>query len=51
MKRGFAAAACVIAADQLSKQAVLNFFGTRAEDLKITDFFNLVLRLNRGISF
>ena len=51
MKRGFAAAACVIAADQLSKQAVLNFFATRAEDLKITDFFNLVLRFNRGISF
>ena len=52
--RGLAAAAAVVASDQLSKHAVLSFFaidgcGSRHET--VTSFFDLVLTCNRGVSF
>jgi signal peptidase II len=52
--RGLAAAAAVVALDQLSKRAVLAFFaidgcGSRHET--VTSFFDLVLTCNRGVSF
>lgn len=51
MKKGLTTALIVLISDQISKQLVLDFFTTRDEVFKITDFFNLVLRFNRGISF
>ncbi len=51
--RGLAAAVVVAVLDQLSKAAVLGFFGGRAFGAheRITPFFNLVLTYNRGMSF
>jgi signal peptidase II len=51
--RGLAAAAAVVIIDQLSKAAVLGFFGGSplGAHETITPFFNLVLTYNRGISF
>jgi signal peptidase II len=52
--RGLAAAAAVIALDQLSKHAVLAFFasaGCASRQEMVTSFFALVLTCNRGVSF
>src|SRR2546430_9802954 len=53
LARGLAAAAAVVIIDQLSKAAVLSFFGgsSLGAHEAITPFFNLVLTYNRGISF
>jgi signal peptidase II len=49
---GLATALVVVVLDQLSKAAVLTHFDGRAVDIdRITPFFNLVLTLNRGMSF
>ncbi|MSO70577.1 MAG: signal peptidase II [Alphaproteobacteria bacterium] len=46
-----AVAAAAFALDQGSKQLILAAFAERAGATEITPFFNLVLTLNRGISF
>jgi signal peptidase II len=53
LARGLAAAAAVMIFDQLSKAAVLSFFGGSplGAHEAIAPFFNLVLTYNRGISF
>ena len=54
MGRGLAVAAGVALLDQLSKVAVLQFFGETgcaAHYLPVTRFFDLVLTCNTGISF
>jgi signal peptidase II len=48
--RWFALAAAVIAADQLTKAAMLARFAP-GEVLGLTPFFNLVLTFNRGVAF
>ncbi len=49
---GLATAAIVVVLDQLSKAAVLAHFADRTFDVdRVTPFFNLVLTLNRGMSF
>ncbi|HXC90538.1 MAG TPA: signal peptidase II [Stellaceae bacterium] len=49
---GLATAVIVAILDQLSKMAVLAHFATQAVDAdRVTPFFNLVLTLNRGMSF
>ena len=49
---GLVIAALVVIADQLSKKWVLDFFEVRPEQVqRITDFFNLALTRNRGMSF
>jgi len=51
--RGLATAGVVAILDQLSKAAVLAFFGGRVlgDRETVTSFFNLSLTYNRGISF
>jgi signal peptidase II len=54
LERGLAVAAIVALLDQLSKAAVLYFFGAAdcaAHHLPVTRFFDLVLTCNTGISF
>jgi signal peptidase II len=52
LKLGLATATIVAILDQLSKAAVLAHFAGRAFDAdRITRFFNVVLTLNRGMSF
>src|ERR1700676_824587 len=53
LARGLATAAVVAILDQLSKAAVLAFFGGRilGDGEPVTSFFNLALTYNRGISF
>ena len=53
LARGLATAAVVAILDQLSKAAVLAFFGGRilGDKETVTSFFNLALTYNRGISF
>ena len=53
LARGLATAAVVAILDQLSKAAVLAFFGWRVPGDRetVTPFFNLALTYNRGISF
>src|SRR5919198_2754029 len=49
--RWFALAAAVVVADQLVKAIVLAFFSKRPPQVQVTDFFNLVLALNKGAAF
>lgn len=54
LERGLVVAAVVALLDQLSKAAVLHFFGEAgcaAHHLPVTRFFDLVLTCNTGISF
>ena len=52
MVRGLATAVVVAILDQLSKAAVLAHFAGRGFDAdRVSPFFNLVLTLNRGMSF
>jgi len=53
LARGLTAAGVVIVLDQLSKAAILEFFGERLFGGRemVTSFFNLTLTYNRGISF
>jgi hypothetical protein len=51
LRYGLILAAAVVLVDQGVKWLVLDFFSRRAEPVEITDFFNLVLAWNRGISF
>jgi signal peptidase II len=54
LARGLAAAGAVVALDQLSKGAVLSFFGVEgcgSRHEAVTSFFDLVLTCNRGVSF
>lgn len=54
MRLGLAVAFCVAVLDQLAKAWVVAFFlkdPTRARFRPVTSFFNLVLTLNRGMSF
>jgi signal peptidase II len=53
LARGLATAVVVAILDQLSKAAVLAFFGGRVlgDRETVTSFFNLALTYNRGISF
>ncbi len=44
-------AALIFGLDQLSKEWVLEFFIQTPPPVKITDFFNLVIVMNRGMSF
>ena len=48
--RWFAAAAAIVAADQLTKWIVLSRFAT-GERMEVTGFFNLVLVFNKGAAF
>jgi signal peptidase II len=48
--RWFAAAAAIVAADQLAKWVVLSRFAP-GERLELTGFFNLVLVFNKGAAF
>jgi signal peptidase II len=53
-RRGLTVAAMVALLDQLSKAAVLGFFGETgcaAHRLSVTRFFDLVLTCNAGVSF
>jgi signal peptidase II len=47
----FVLSALTIAADQLAKWAVLDFFATRAPRVEVTGFFNLILVCNTGAAF
>ena len=51
--RGLATAGVVVILDQLSKTAILAFFGERVFGGRetVTSFFNFALTFNRGISF
>jgi signal peptidase II len=49
--RWFALAAAIVAADQLTKLAVLAYFSNRVPREEITGFFNLVLVYNKGAAF
>ena len=51
--RGLATAGVVVILDQLSKTAILAFFGERIFGGRetVTSFFNFALTFNRGISF
>ena len=49
--RWYALAAAVVAADQLAKWAVLEYFAGREPRVPITGFFNLVLVCNKGAAF
>jgi signal peptidase II len=49
--RWFAASAAIVAADQLAKWAVLDYFAGRAPREPITGFLNLVLVCNKGAAF
>jgi signal peptidase II len=53
LARGLGTAAVVVILDQLSKAAILAFFGERVfgDRETVTSFFNLTLTYNRGISF
>ena len=53
LARGLATAVAIAILDQLSKAAVLAFFGGRVlgDRETVTSFFNLALTYNRGISF
>jgi len=53
LARGLGTAAVVVVLDQLSKAAILGFFGERVFGGRetVTSFFNLTLTYNRGISF
>ena len=53
LARGLGIAAVVVIFDQLSKAAILAFFGERVfgDPETVTSFFNLALTYNRGISF
>jgi signal peptidase II len=53
LARGLATAVVIAILDQLSKAAVLAFFGGRVfgDRETVTSFFNLSLTYNRGISF
>lgn len=49
--RGLLLALAIMAADQLSKQAILSLYHTTPPPIEITPFFNLVMVWNRGMSF
>lgn len=52
--RGIVVAVVVIVLDQLAKFRILDYFVAHPESarhLRVTGFFNLVLTMNRGISF
>jgi signal peptidase II len=52
--RGIVVAVMVVVLDQLAKFRILDFFVAHPESaghLRVTGFFNLVLTMNRGISF
>jgi signal peptidase II len=49
--RWFAIAAAIVAADQLTKWVVLNYFLNKQPREEITAFFNLVLVYNKGAAF
>jgi signal peptidase II len=52
--RGIAIAAVVAVIDQFAKWRLVDYFGAHPEagnHLEVTGFFNLVLTMNRGISF
>src|SRR5690242_12484194 len=53
LARGLVTAVVVVIFDQLSKSAILPFFGERVfgDRETVTPFFNLALTYNRGISF
>jgi signal peptidase II len=53
LARGLATAVVVVILDQLSKTAILAFFGEHVfgDRETVTPFFNLALTYNRGISF
>jgi signal peptidase II len=53
LARGLTTAGVVVVLDQLSKAAILGFFGERFFGGRetVTSFFNLTLTYNRGISF
>ena len=53
LARGLGTAAVVVILDQLSKAAILAFFGERVfgDREMVTSFFNLALTYNHGISF
>ena len=53
LARGLATAVVIAILDQLSKAAVLAFFGGRVlgDRETVTSFLNLALTYNRGISF
>lgn len=48
---GLAIAALVVALDQASKWWLLDLMGRDPRVIEVTPFFNLVLGLNRGVSF
>lgn len=48
---GLMLALAIMAADQLSKQAILSLYHTTPPPIEITPFFNLVMVWNRGMSF
>ena len=49
--RWYALAAAVVAADQLTKWLVMNYFAGHQPREEITGFFNLVLVYNKGAAF
>jgi signal peptidase II len=49
--RWFALAAAVVLVDQIVKAIVLAYFANRPPQVHVTDFFNLVLALNKGAAF
>lgn len=49
--RWFTLAALIIAADQLTKWAVMGYFANRSPREEITGFLNLVLVYNKGAAF
>lgn len=51
LRRGLAIAVVVAALDQLSKWIILLWVMNPPVPIKVTDFFNLVLVWNRGVSF
>jgi signal peptidase II len=50
-RRWFALSAAIVAADQLAKWAVLDYFAGREPREPITGFLNLVLVCNKGAAF
>lgn len=51
IRLGLITAALVVALDQVSKWWLLEFLGRDPRVVEVTSFFNLVLGLNRGVSF
>lgn len=48
---GLLACIIIVAADQLSKAAVLHWFATNSGKIIVTPFLNIVLAWNKGVSF